>query len=199
MIRFAVFKAAATVLIGALLATACGEKQPVLKPQAPEGVGSQRPPTVSGGTGVATPPPPTAAPDPRPVPPEPIREELLSSASLDDLNRNSPLKPVFFELDSADIGRDGQVVLDENGAQLKRSSSWIVTIEGHTDERGTAEYNLALGERRAVAARAYLISIGIAAERLRTVSYGKEFPFDPGHDEASMAKNRRAHFVITAK
>ena len=74
-----------------------------------------------------------------------------------------------------------------------------VIVEGHCDERGTAEYNLALGERRAVAARAYLVSLGIAAERLRTVSYGKEFPFDPGHDEAAWAKNRRAHFVVTAK
>ncbi len=74
-----------------------------------------------------------------------------------------------------------------------------MTIEGHCDERGTAEYNLALGERRAVAARAYLVSLGIAADRLRTVSYGKEFPFDPGHDERAWAKNRRAHFVITAK
>ena len=92
-----------------------------------------------------------------------------------------------------------QKTLDENAALLKRYPSWAVTIEGHCDERGTAEYNLALGERRAVAARAYLVSLGIAADRLRTVSYGKEFPFDPGHDEAAFAKNRRAHFVITAK
>jgi len=82
---------------------------------------------------------------------------------------------------------------------IKRYASWTVTIEGHCDERGTAEYNLALGERRAIAVRAYLVSLGIAADRLRTVSYGKEFPFDPGHDEAAFAKNRRAHFVITAK
>ena len=74
-----------------------------------------------------------------------------------------------------------------------------MTIEGHCDERGTAEYNLALGERRAGTARTYLVSLGIAADRLRTVSYGREFPFDPGHDEAAFSKNRRAHFVITAK
>jgi peptidoglycan-associated lipoprotein len=74
-----------------------------------------------------------------------------------------------------------------------------VTIEGHCDERGTAEYNLALGERRAGAALAYLVSLGIPASRLKTVSYGKEFPFDPGHDDSAWAKNRRAHFVITAK
>ena len=66
---------------------------------------------------------------------------------------------------------------------MKKYATWVVTIEGHSDERGTAEYNLALGERRALAARNYLVSLGIPADRLRTVSYGKEFPFDPGHDE----------------
>jgi len=75
----------------------------------------------------------------------------------------------------------------------------VITIEGHCDERGTAEYNLALGERRAVAARTYLVSLGIAADRLRTVSYGKEFPFDPGHGDEAWGKNRRDHFVITQK
>jgi peptidoglycan-associated lipoprotein len=82
---------------------------------------------------------------------------------------------------------------------MKKYSTWVVTIEGHADERGTAEYNLALGERRALAARNYLVSLGVPAERLRTVSYGKEFPFEPGHDEGSWSKNRRAHFVVTSK
>jgi peptidoglycan-associated lipoprotein len=133
------------------------------------------------------------------VPPEPVRDDAISSASLDDLNKNSPLKPVYFELDSSDLTAANQKTLDEDAALLKRYTSWTVTVEGHCDERGTAEYNLALGERRAIAARAYLISLGIAADRLRTVSYGKEFPFDPGHDESAFAKNRRAHFVITTK
>ena len=93
----------------------------------------------------------------------------------------------------------GQATLDANAVALKKYSSWTITIEGHSDERGTAEYNLALGERRAVAARAYLVSLGIPGDRLRTVSYGKEFPFDPGHDDTAWSKNRRAHFVITAK
>ena len=128
-----------------------------------------------------------------------MRDDAISSASLDDLNKNSPLKPVYFELDSSELSAVNQKILDENAALLKRYASWAVTIEGHCDERGTAEYNLALGERRAIAARAYLVSLGIAADRLRTVSYGKEFPFDPGHDEAAFSKNRRAHFVITAK
>ena len=75
----------------------------------------------------------------------------------------------------------------------------MVTIEGHCDERGTAEYNLALGERRAVAVKTYMVSLGIAPDRVRTVSYGKEFPFDQAHSDEAWSRNRRAHFVITAK
>jgi peptidoglycan-associated lipoprotein len=133
------------------------------------------------------------------VPPEPFPEDAITSASLDELNRNSPLKPVFFDLDSDALSAEAQKALDENAALLQRYRGWAVTLEGHCDERGTAEYNLALGERRAVAARAYLVSLGIPADRLRTVSYGKEFPFDPGHDDAAWARNRRAHFVVTAR
>src|SRR5215831_4151153 len=142
-------------------------------------------------------PPPVA--EPVPVPPEPPREEAVSATSLDDLNRNSPLKPAFFSLDSSEIDPTAKSVLDGNAALLRQNPTWIITIEGHCDERGTAEYNLALGERRAGAALTYLMSLGIPANRLKTVSYGKEFPFEPGHDDAAWAKNRRAHFVITAK
>jgi peptidoglycan-associated lipoprotein len=173
-------------------AVACGKKTPpVARPMPP-------PPTPS--TAPAPPPsPPQPVAEPTVVPPEPVRDDAISSASLDDLNKNSPLKPVYFELDSSELSPPAQKALDENGALLKRYPSWAVTIEGHCDERGTAEYNLALGERRAIIARAYLVSLGIPADRVRTVSYGKEFPFDPGHDEAAFSKNRRAHFVITAK
>jgi peptidoglycan-associated lipoprotein len=136
--------------------------------------------------------------EPTPVPPEPVPEDRITSGNLDEINRNSPFKPVFFALDSADIDAAGQAALNEDAQTLKKYSTWTVTIEGHCDERGTAEYNLALGERRAIAARTYLVSLGISADRLRTVSYGKEFPFDPGHDETAWAKNRRAHFVVTA-
>jgi peptidoglycan-associated lipoprotein len=134
------------------------------------------------------------------VPQEPpVRADTISSAALDDLNRSSPLKPAFFDYDSFELTAAGRAALDEDALTLKRNTSWAITIEGHCDERGTAEYNLALGERRAVAARTYLVSLGVPADRLRTVSYGKEFPFDPGHDENAFTKNRRAHFVITAK
>jgi peptidoglycan-associated lipoprotein len=177
-----------------MMAVACGKKTPpVARPMPP-------PSTADTNAAPSRPPaPPEPVREPTLVPPEPVRDDAISSASLDDLNKNSPLKPVYFELDSSDLSAANQKTLDENAVLLKRYTSWTVTVEGHCDERGTAEYNLALGERRAIAARAYLVSLGIAADRLRTVSYGKEFPFDPGHDESAFAKNRRAHFVITAK
>ncbi len=185
----------AVILTAASLAAAaaCHKKAPPVARPAPP------PPTSTASTAPTRPP---APPDPMRepiVPAEPVRDDAIASASLDDLNRNSPLKPVFYELDSSDVSPAGQKVLDENATLLKRYPAWAITIEGHCDERGTAEYNLALGERRAVAARAYLVAQGISADRLRIVSYGKEFPFDPGHDESAFAKNRRAHFVITAK
>jgi peptidoglycan-associated lipoprotein len=134
-----------------------------------------------------------------PMPPEPVPSDDVAGRSLDDLNRDSPLRAVFFEYDSSEIGDAGRTVLQANAAVLKKYATWVITIEGHCDERGTAEYNLALGERRAVAARTYLVSLGIDASRLRTVSYGSEFPFDPAHQESAWSRNRRAHFVITAK
>jgi peptidoglycan-associated lipoprotein len=181
--------------VAALIAAVACHKHapPVARPTPPP------PPPAQDTVPVRPPAPPAPAQEPVAVPPEPIRDDAIASASIDDLNRSSPLKPVFFVLDESDVSAAGQKILDEDAALLKRYTTWAVTIEGHCDERGTAEYNLALGERRAVNARAYLVSLGIAADRLHVVSYGKEFPFDPGHDEAAWGKNRRAHFVITAK
>jgi peptidoglycan-associated lipoprotein len=182
------------VLLSGVLATACAKKQPPIARPTP-------PPPPPPSTAPARPPaPPEPAPEPPAAAVAPLPTEGdLGSRSLDDLNRESPFKPVFFDYDSTDVSGDGQSALSANAELLKRYPSWVVTIEGHCDERGTAEYNLALGERRALAARNYLVTLGIAAERLRTVSYGKEFPFDPGRSEEAYAKNRRAHFVLTAK
>ena len=144
------------------------------------------------------PPAPVSEPVPVPMPPMPV-EDTIGSKSLDDLNRESPLQPLFFDLDSSDVNASGQVVVQANAAVMTKYPAWQVTIEGHCDERGTAEYNLALGERRALAARTYMVSLGIPADKVKVVSYGKEFPFDAGHDNAAWDKNRRAHFVITAK
>lgn len=185
----------AFVVVCVVSGSACHKtKPPIARPMPP-------PPATTNAPGAASrpPTPPEPVAEPTVVPPEPVPADAISSASLDDLNRNSPLKPVFFELDSSDLTPEGQKALDDNAGLMKRYPNWTVTIEGHCDERGTAEYNLALGERRATSARAYLVSLGIPADRLKTVSYGKEFPFDPGHDENAWAKNRRAHFVITAK
>ena len=172
---------------------ACKKKPPVARPMPPP------PPAVSDSVPPPPPAPPKPVAEPMLVPPEPMSEDAIGSKSLDDLNRDSPLKPLFFDLDSADVSQPGQQLLQANAAVLKKYPGWQVTIEGHCDERGTAEYNLALGERRAVSAKAYLVSLGIPADKIRTVSYGKEFPFDAGHDDAAWSKNRRAHFVITSK
>ncbi len=139
-------------------------------------------------------------PETTPIPPEPtISDDSLAGKDLDVINKNSPFQPVFYALDSSELDQAGQQALNANAEVLRKYATWVITIEGHCDERGTAEYNLALGERRALAAKTYLVSLGIPTERLRTVSYGKEFPFDPGHDEAAWSKNRRAHFVVTSK
>ena len=182
------------VVLVACTAAACGKKTPpVARPAPPP------PATTVTNTPPRPPTPPEPVREPAVVPPEPVPSDTIASASLDDLNRSAPLKPAFFDYDSSELTAAAQAALNENVTELKRYATWTVTIEGHCDERGTAEYNLALGERRAVAARAYLVSLGISADRLRTVSYGKEFPFDPGHDECAYMKNRRAHFVITSK
>jgi peptidoglycan-associated lipoprotein len=181
------------VLLLTVLVGACGKKTPPVARPMP-------PPTTNTGGGAppAPPEPPQPVAEPVPVPPMPV-EDTIGARSLDDLNRDSPLRPLFFGLDSADVSPEGQQVLQANAAVLKKYPTWQVTIEGHCDERGTAEYNLALGERRALAAKNYLVSLGVPADKVRTVSYGKEFPFDPAHEDAAWSKNRRAHFVITAK
>ncbi|NTU58930.1 MAG: peptidoglycan-associated lipoprotein Pal [Chlorobiaceae bacterium] len=105
------------------------------------------------------------------------------------------LGDIFYDFDSAALSADAQEQLKQNAAWLQKNNASSVTIEGHCDERGTDEYNIALGERRAVSAKEYLGSLGVKGTRLSTVSYGEERPFDQGHNEEAWAKNRRAHFV----
>ncbi len=99
---------------------------------------------------------------------------------------------VFFDYDSSVITAEGEGTLQKQADYLKSHSSVNVTIEGHCDERGTREYNLALGERRATAAKNYLVSLGVDASRVQTISYGKERPAVVGDDESAWAQNRRA-------
>jgi peptidoglycan-associated lipoprotein len=112
---------------------------------------------------------------------------------------SSLLKDVYFEFDKYDIRPQDAEALKGNAALLTKNPKLKVQIEGHCDERGTIEYNLALGERRANSAKKYLTSLGISGDRIATISYGKEMPLDPGHNEGAWAKNRRAHTVILSK
>jgi peptidoglycan-associated lipoprotein len=105
------------------------------------------------------------------------------------------LTDAFFDFDEASLRADAKSALENNAKWMEKNRGTAVIIEGHCDERGSVEYNLALGDRRARAAKEYLVSYGIPAGRLTTISYGKERPFDPGHDENAWAQNRRAHFV----
>ena len=186
---------AALLLIVAVAFTvgACAKKPaPVARPIPP-------PPPMPAEKAPAPPRPPERIAEPIPVPPEPVPEDAVGSKSLDDLNRDSPLKPVFFELDSAELSSASQGTLQENANVLKKYATWQITIEGHCDERGSAEYNLALGERRANAVKEYLVGLGIAADRLLVVSKGEETPVCSEESEAGYSRNRRAHSIVTAK
>jgi peptidoglycan-associated lipoprotein len=117
----------------------------------------------------------------------------------DEIDRMGLLKDIRFDYDSADIREADRAVLSENAEALKKFDFLRVTIEGHCDERGTVEYNLALGERRARAAIDYHVSLGVAGDRLKTVSNGQEIPSCTQSNEACWAQNRRAHFAVTGK
>jgi peptidoglycan-associated lipoprotein len=119
--------------------------------------------------------------------------------SVTELNAQKPLDDVFFELDKADLSDADRASLQKDAAYLQKWSTVKILISGHADERGTAEYNLALGERRAATTRDYLVSLGIANSRMNIVSKGKEAPFCSESGESCWSQNRRGHFVITDK
>jgi peptidoglycan-associated lipoprotein len=149
-------------------------------------------------------PTPAAAPAETRVTPPPAapREDVVASpinASIAELNSKGYLNAAYFDYDKADLRDDARATLAGNADWLKKYPSIQVLIEGHCDERGTSAYNLALGDRRANAARDYLASLGVDATRVKTVSYGKERPGCTESTEACWQKNRRAAFVITAK
>lgn len=137
---------------------------------------------------VEPPPPPPASTEETTTAPPPSTTEGETDT------RASALSDAFFDFDEASLRADAKTALENNAKWMEKNSANVI-IEGHCDERGSVEYNLALGERRAKAAKDFLVSYGISASRLTTISYGKERPFDPGHDENSWAQNRRAHFV----
>ncbi|MDH3215522.1 MAG: peptidoglycan-associated lipoprotein Pal [Candidatus Krumholzibacteria bacterium] len=135
---------------------------------------------------------------PPPVPETEVTESMAGTDQVEGGEVKMPvLEDVFFAYDSAALTGEAKRKLEGNARQLKDASGSMIAIEGHCDERGTVAYNLALGERRAKAARDYLKSLGISEGRMKTISYGEERPFDNGHNEAAWTKNRRAHFVVS--
>jgi peptidoglycan-associated lipoprotein len=175
----------------ALTASACGKKVPPPAPAPPP------PPPAAP----APPPPPPPPPPPAPAPaPRPLSEEqIFAQKSLEQLNAEHPLDDVFFELDRADLREDSKAPLQKDADWLKKWTSTTVSIEGHCDSRGSAEYNLALGSRRANAVKEYLVSLGIPATRMSVISKGKEQPFCHDENESCWQQNRRGHFVVTGK
>jgi peptidoglycan-associated lipoprotein len=176
-------------------AAACHKKVP------PPAAAAPAPPAPPPATRPATPPPPAPPPAPPPVPaPAALtEEEIFNRKSLDQLNAEKPLGDVFFELDKSDLSAEGRSTLQRDADWMKKWTRTVVTLEGHCDSRGSSEYNLALGDRRANAAKEYLVSLGIPGSRLTVVSKGKEQPFCNEENESCWQQNRRGHFVITAK
>ena len=182
--------ATATVCLVLGLGAAACKKDPVVAMSPP-------PPETAPAKPPAPPAPPTAPPA-APTPRALTEDELMAQKSVDQLNKERPLADVFFELDSSSIRDDARASLTTNANWLKRWTGMRITIEGHCDERGTAEYNLGLGERRANAVKAYLVDLGVPGDRVVIVSKGKESPFCTESNESCWQQNRRGHFIITA-
>ncbi len=158
------------------------------------------PPPSEPATTPPPPPPPPPPPAPAPAPAAPLSEdELFARKTLDELNAERPLEDVFFAYDSSTVSEAGRASLQKNYTYLTRWNSTRILVEGHCDSRGTPEYNLALGEQRAAAVRDYLVSLGLAADRITIVSKGEEQPFCNEEAESCYSQNRRGHFLFTAK
>ena len=127
----------------------------------------------------------------------PVREETVTYVD-PNVEYRSVLKPIHFEFDKYRITSEAKPVLEGIAGLLREHENWKVLLEGHTDERGTNEYNLALGEQRALSTKRYLVSLGVSESRFQTISYGEERPVDPRSNEEAWAKNRRAEFRVEA-
>ncbi|MGC4083484.1 MAG: peptidoglycan-associated lipoprotein Pal [Vicinamibacterales bacterium] len=187
-------KSASRLCLIALLAlvaqAACAKKTPAPPPAPP-----------AAADAVVTPPPPPATPPPPPAPVAAAlsEDDLFARKSLAELNAERPLGTVYFDLDESSLRDEARSVLQRNAEWLRRWPSTRINIEGHCDERGSAEYNLALGERRASAVKGYLESLGVAPERLVVVSKGKEAPICTVSEDSCWQQNRRGAPFIVAK
>lgn len=183
---------AAAVVVAALSAGACAKKKPEPPPPAPA-------PAAPPPATTPAPPPPPPPPPPAPQPKVPTEDEIFASKTLEQVNAEKPLADVFFAYDSTILTDEARASLQKNMDWMKRWSATKIMVEGHADSRGTNEYNLALGERRADAVRDYLVSLGLGADRVTIVSKGEEQPFCSDENESCWQQNRRGHFIVTAK
>jgi peptidoglycan-associated lipoprotein len=180
---------AAVLAVTLLIAMGCAKKQEVKSAEtagAPA-AGQEAPPG-----GIVT---ESLKPEETPAPGETQVAAAEAGAAVTQ-EKPSPFQDIRFDFDKSFIRDDAKAVLGGIADYMKNNKSARLQIEGHCDERGTSEYNMALGDRRAESTRAYLVSLGVPASALSTVSFGEEKPLDPGHDENAWAKNRRAHFVV---
>jgi len=187
------------VLVGSLALLGC-PKRPEVTQAGPGAVG----PGAAGapgapGAGPGVQPGETAVTRPSAPAETPVTPAPAVPGAPGAVPGESPLKDVFFDFDKSNIRDDQKAALNDNVGWLKANGRAKITLEGHCDERGTSEYNLGLGERRAKAVKDYLVAAGVAADRVATISYGKERPFVLGHDESAWKWNRRGHFVITGQ
>jgi peptidoglycan-associated lipoprotein len=184
------------LLVGALCAilglTAAACKRPVPAPAA-----KPAPPPAAPAPPPPPPPPPPAPPPPAPAPL--TEDQIFAKKTVDQLNAERPLADVLFDYDSAALRDDGRTAASKNADYLKRWTSVRITLEGHADSRGTAEYNLALGGRRATTVKDYLVSLGVGADRITTISKGKEQPVCTDENDSCWQRNRRGFHIITAK
>src|SRR5258706_14314070 len=177
-------------IVLAIVAAGCHKKVPAPAPA---------PPPPPRALPAAPPPPPPPPPAPAPAPRPLTEEEIFARKSVDQLNAERPMDDAYFDLDKSEIREDAKPKLQKDADWLKKWASVQVQVEGHCDSRGSAEYNLALGTRRASAVKDYLVNLGVPAGRVAVLSKGKEAPVCTDENESCWQQNRRGHFVITAK
>jgi peptidoglycan-associated lipoprotein len=199
MIRLRNFVFLVTVSVAlAVMSGACSKTPP------PVAVAPPPPPPTPPPAAPAPPPapkpaPPPAAPAPAPAPAALTEEQIFAKKTLDQLNQEKPLADVYFDLDESTLREDAKAPLQRNADWMKKWTTTQIIVEGHADSRGSAEYNLALGSRRADAVKQYMVSLGVPATRVTVISKGKEQPFCNEENEACWQQNRRGHFIVSAK
>jgi len=177
-----------TLISCLIILNGCAEKKATVKSESPE---------IQTAPVPITPSAPETAKQPTSTETAKIKEAAGEQSSLMGATAKSPVSDINFDFDSSSIRPDAREILKVNAEYLLNHKVSSIAVEGHCDERGTTEYNMALGQKRAQETKNYLVNLGINESIITTISYGKERPLDPASNEEAWAKNRRAHFVVT--